>query len=198
MNKISSGDDYVHGSEIKKIDLSQYKRASGRKEQVARLVWNIVWTVFARPVPRAFLNGWKVFLLRCFGAKIHRTATVYSGAKIYAPWNLEMGAYSCIATGVDCYCADKIIIGSHTVISQKVSLYTASHDITSSQHTWISAPVIIKDQVWIAAECFVMMGVTIGEGAVVGARAAVFKDVEPWTVVGGNPAKFIKKREIKD
>jgi putative colanic acid biosynthesis acetyltransferase WcaF len=183
-------------SEIKKIDLSQYNRVSGRKEQFARLIWNIVWTVFARPIPRAFLNGWKIFLLRCFGAKIHKTAKVYSGAKIYAPWNLEIGAYSCIATGVDCYCADKIIIGEHTIISQKVSLYTASHDITSSQHTWISAPIIIKNQIWIAAECFIMMGVTIGEGAVIGARAAVFKDVEAWTVVGGNPAKFIKKREI--
>jgi putative colanic acid biosynthesis acetyltransferase WcaF len=183
-------------SEIQKIDLSEYKRASGRKEQFASLVWNIVWTIFARPVPRSFLNGWKIFLLRCFGAKIHKTAKVYSSAKIYAPWNLEMGAYSCIASGVDCYCADKIIIGANTVISQKVSLYTASHDITSSQHTWISAPIVIEDQVWIAAESFIMMGLTIGKGAVVGARAAVFKDVKPWTVVGGNPAKIIKKREI--
>jgi putative colanic acid biosynthesis acetyltransferase WcaF len=184
-------------SEVQKIDLSQYKRASDRKEQIARFIWNIVWLLLARPVPRSLLNSWKLFLLRCFGAKIHKTAKVYSGAKIYAPWNLEMGAYSCMATGVDCYCADKIIIGAHVVISQKVSLYTASHDITSAQNTWISAPIVIEDQVWIAAESFIMMGVTIGEGAVVGARAAVFKDVEPWTVVGGNPAKFIKTRILK-
>ena len=49
---------------------------------------------------------------------------------------------------------------------------------------------------WVAAWAFVGMGVTIGEGAVVGACAVVFKNVEPWTVVGGNPAKFIKKRVI--
>jgi putative colanic acid biosynthesis acetyltransferase WcaF len=55
---------------------------------------------------------------------------------------------------------------------------------------------VVEDQAWIGAESFVMMGVTIGEGAVVGARAAIFKNVEPWTVVGGNPAGFIKKREI--
>jgi putative colanic acid biosynthesis acetyltransferase WcaF len=181
-----------------KIDLSTYQRASNRKEQLGRLLWNIVWTFFARPIPRSFLNGWKIFLLRCFGAKLHNTAKVYSGAKIYAPWNLEMGAYSCIATKVDFYNANKIIIGAHVVISQKASLYTASHDITSAQNTWISAPIIIEDQVWIAADAFVMMGVTIGQGAVIGARACVFKDVEPWTVVGGNPAKFIKKREIKE
>ena len=56
---------------------------------------------------------------------------------------------------------------------------------------------MIENRAWVAADAFVCMGITIGEGAVVGARAAVFKNVEPWTVVGGNPAKVIKKREIK-
>jgi putative colanic acid biosynthesis acetyltransferase WcaF len=177
--------------ENQKINLSQYQRASSRKEQITRLIWSLIWTLFARPVPRSLLNGWKIFLLRCFGAKIHKTA------KIYAPWNLKMGAYSCIASGVDFYNADQITIGANVVISQKASLYTASHDITSPENKWFSKPIVIEDQVWIAAESFIMMGVTIGQGAVIGARAAVFKDVEPWTVVGGNPAKFIKKREIK-
>lgn len=58
--------------------------------------------------------------------------------------------------------------------------------------------IFIEDFVWIAAETFIMSGVTIGEGAVVGARAAVFKDVAPWIVVGGNPAKFIKERKVND
>ena len=57
---------------------------------------------------------------------------------------------------------------------------------------------MIRCKVWVAAEAFIGMGVIIGEGAVVGARACVFKNVEPWTVVGGNPAKFIKKRIIKE
>jgi putative colanic acid biosynthesis acetyltransferase WcaF len=59
-------------------------------------------------------------------------------------------------------------------------------------------PIVVADKAWVAADAFIGMGVTIGEGAVVGARAAVFKDVEPWTVVGGNPAQFIKKRVIKE
>ena len=57
---------------------------------------------------------------------------------------------------------------------------------------------MIEDQVWVSAKAFVGMGVTIGQGAVVGATASVYKDVEPWTVVGGNPARFIKKRELRD
>lgn len=180
------------------LDISKYKRASSRREQFLRFVWTVVWTLFAKPIPRSLLNGWKLFLLRCFGAKVTNTSKVYSGAKIYQPWNLEMGEYACIASGVDCYNADKIIIGNHATVSQKVSLYTASHDITSFDHKWFCKPIVIQDRAWIAAESFIMAGVTIGEGAVVGARAAVFKDVEPWAVVGGNPAKFIKQRVLKD
>lgn len=179
------------------IDISQYKNALSRKNQVLRLLWTIVWTVFARPIPRSLLSGWKRFLLRCFGAKVHKTAIIYSNVRIYMPWNLEMGKYSCLAPEVDCYNADKIRIGAHTTVSQKSYLCTASHDITKLNIPLITKPIIIEDQAWVGADTFISMGVTIGQGAVVGARAAVFKDVEPWTVVGGNPAKFIKKREIK-
>ena len=62
----------------------------------------------------------------------------------------------------------------------------------------ITASITIHSFAWVAADAFVGMGVTIGEGAVVGARAVVFKDVEPWTIVGGNPAKDLKKRIIKE
>ena len=62
----------------------------------------------------------------------------------------------------------------------------------------LQSPITLKDNSWVAAEAFVGPGVTIGEGAVVGARAAVFRNVEPWNVVGGNPAKFIKRRVINE
>ena len=112
------------------------------------------------------------------------------------PWNLEMDEYSCLGAEVDCYNVDKIKIGAHSMVSQKAYLCAASHDISRSYMPLVTSPIIIKDQAWIAADAFIGMGVTIGQGAVVGARASVFKDVEPWTIVGGNPAKFIKKRVI--
>ena len=180
------------------IDLSKYKNSLSRKNKVKRFIWTIMWTVFARPVPRSLLSGWKRFLLRCFGAKVHSTAHIYSSARVYAPWNLEMNEYSCLASEVDCYNVDKVIIGAHSTVSQKSYLCTSSHDIENNTNPLVTAPIIIEDQVWVAADAFIGMGVTIGQGAVVGARAAVFKDVESWTVVGGNPAKFIKKREIKN
>ncbi len=179
-----------------KVDLSRYHNVLSRKHQVIRLLWSIVWAVFARPLPWSVGSGWKRFLLRLFGARIHATAVVYSSAKVYYPANLKMNAYSCLASEVDCYNVDWIEIGANSTVSQGAYLCTASHDITNPLNPLITAPIVIKDQAWIAADAFVGMGVTIGQGAVVGACAAVFKDVEPWTVVGGNPAQFIKKRII--
>lgn len=180
-----------------KIDLSKYHNSLSRKNQIIRMLWTIVWGIFARPLPRSIGSGWKRFLLRLFGAKIDSTAVVYSSARVYYPANLIMGRYACLASDVDCYNVDIIRIGANTTVSQGAYLCTASHDITNPLNPLITAPIIIEDQAWIAADAFVGMGVTIGQGAVVGARAAVFKNVEPWTIVGGNPAKFIKKRIIK-
>ncbi|EJF08301.1 transferase hexapeptide repeat containing protein [Pontibacter sp. BAB1700] len=182
--------------EKQKIDLSQYQNKLTWRNQVARLLWSIVWTLFAYPLPRSIGSGWKRFLLRLFGAKLHSTAVVYSNVRIYMPWNLVMKEYSCLAPEVDCYNVAPIIIGRHSTVSQKSYLCAASHDITHPQTPLITAPITIADQAWIGADVFIGMGVTIGEGAVVGARAAVFKDVQPWTVVGGNPAKFLKNRVL--
>lgn len=181
-----------------KIDLSKYHNSLSRKNQLVRMVWSIVWGIFARPLPRSVGSGWKRFLLRLFGAKIAPTAIVYSSAKVYYPANLTMEAYACLASDVDCYNVAPVHIGANSTVSQGAYLCTASHDITNPLHPLITAPIIINDQAWVAAGVFIGMGVTVGQGAVVGARAAVFKSVEPWTVVGGNPAKFIKKRIIHE
>jgi putative colanic acid biosynthesis acetyltransferase WcaF len=112
------------------------------------------------------------------------------------PWKLEMGDYSCLGDYVICYNVGGICIGAHSTISQYSYLCSSSHDYKHTNMPQIFAPIIIEDQVWICADVFVGPGVTVGQGAVVGARASVFKDVEPWTVVGGHPAKFIKKRVL--
>jgi len=181
-----------------KIDLSKYQNALSRKNQIARMLWSITWALLARPLPRSIGNSWKIFLLRIFGAKIHKKAVIYSNVKIFMPWNLEMDAYSCLAPEVDCYNVNKIKIGAHTTISQKTYLCSASHNVMLTSNPLIHSPIIIEDQVWIGANAYVGMGVVIGQGAVVGANACVYKDVERWIIVGGNPAKYIKKRVLKD
>lgn len=180
------------------VDLSNYHNALSKKNQAYRLLWGIVWGLFARPLPKSMGSGWKRFLLRLFGAKISNTAIVYSSAKVFNPANLVMGDYSCIASNVECYNVAPVVIGSNSTVSQGAFLCTASHDITDPTNSLITAPIIIEDQAWIAADAFVGMGVNIGQGSVVGARAVVLKSIEPWCVVGGNPARFIKKRVLKE
>lgn len=62
----------------------------------------------------------------------------------------------------------------------------------------VTSPIVIGEGAWVAADVFIGPGVAIGEGAVVGARSSVFKDVAPWTVVAGNPANFIRKRLLPE
>ena len=109
-----------------------------------------------------------------------------------------MGDHSCLAPEVDCYCVAPIKIGAHATVSQYSYLCTASHDIEHPQMPLVTAPIIIGDGAWITADVFIAPGVTIGEGAVVGARSSVFSDVPPWTVVAGNPAGFLKQRVLKE
>lgn len=181
-----------------KIDLSKYENQLGRKHQVIRLAWGIVWPLGTLLLPRSICMPWKRLLLRLFGAKIHPTANIYSSSKIYFPANLIMEENSCLASDVDCYNVAPVVVGANTTVSQGAFLCTASHDVTDSLNPLITAPIILKDQAWVGAKAYVGMGVTIGQGAVVGATASVYKDVEPWTIVGGNPAKFIKIRKINE
>lgn len=176
--------------EYRKSDLSYMN-------QFTRMLWGVVNTLFIKPLPRGLGQSWIHLWLRIFGAKIHKTAKVYSGVKIYYPANLVMEEYSSIAPGVDCYNVDKITIKAFATISQNTTLCTASHDITDISRPLTTAPITIGEYAWVAAEVFVSMGITIGEYAVVGARSLVINDVEPWTVVGGHPAKFLKNRTLK-
>lgn len=180
------------------IDYMHFQSPYTTRDRIVRLLWTVVWNVLARPFPKSTMMPWKRFLLRMFGAKLSSTCVVYNNAKIFMPWNLIMKDHACIGCNVDCYNAAPVMIGINATVSQGAYLCTASHNISSLHHEQIQAPIIIGDRTWVAARAYIGPGVTVGEGAVVGATASVYKDVEPWTVVGGNPAKFLKKREIKD
>lgn len=175
---------------------SEYKRTLSYKNIMARIAWNIAYMLLFRPFPSIIFEKWRNFILRIFGAKIGKHTSIRASAKIWAPWNLEIGENSCIDNRVNCYNPGKIKIGNKVVISAGAFICTPSHDISSPAFPMIPSTITIKDCAWIASEAFIGPKVTIGEYAVVGARACVFKDVEPWSVVGGNPAVFLKKRVI--
>lgn len=178
------------------LHLDRYVHGMSLGNRVGRLVWKIVEGTLFRLSP-APAHGWRRALLRLFGAKISSTASVYPTARIWAPWNLEMGPHSCISWGVDCYCVDRIRLGSKTLVSQHARLIAASHDISRPSFSLIHRPIDLGSESWICAYAYVGMGVTVGQGAVVAATATVVKDVEPWAIVGGNPATRIGTRTIR-
>ena len=166
-----------------------------------RFTWNLVWLLLFYPSPRIFFK-WRCFLLRCFGATLGVGVKPYPSVKIWAPWNLEMGDFSTLADHVDCYCVNKITIGSCSTISQYSFICTASHDYedpiihVSGHMPLITAPINIGKMVWIAADVFIAPGVSVGDGSVVLARSSVFKDIPPWSVMTGSPANFKRTRKI--
>lgn len=165
-----------------------------KKQKLRRLFFRVVWTIFARPFPQATMRKWNIFLLRLFGAKISNNAVVYSSINLFMPENLVMDDYACLAAHTIVENAAVVHLKEGAIVSQYSYLCTASHDIRNDDFPQFSKPITIGKKAWVTAGCFVGPGVTIEDGAVVGARSAVFKDVKANTVVGGNPAKFIKYR----
>jgi putative colanic acid biosynthesis acetyltransferase WcaF len=107
-----------------------------------------------------------------------------------------MGKYSCLSNDVDCYSVAPVKLGAHVTVSQYAFLCTATHDYEDPDFRLITKPIEIGDYGWVGARAFIGPGVSVGEGAVVGATASVYRDVPRWTVVGGNPAKVIKQRVV--
>jgi putative colanic acid biosynthesis acetyltransferase WcaF len=175
------------------MDPSTYVNRAGWRNLVARAAWGVIWLALFRTSPRPF-RAWRRFLLRCFGARIGRHVTVYPGVRVWAPWNLRILDHCWIGDEVDCYNVAEVRIGPNAVVSQRAFICTASHDYEDPAFATIAAPVVVERGAWVAAEAFLAPGVTVGESAVVGARACVYRDVERWTVVGGNPARVIKRR----
>lgn len=176
-------------------DPVRYRSELSLQNRLARACWALAWGVFCRFSPRP-LHGWRRAWLVLFGARMHRTAAVYPSARIWAPWNLEMGARSALGDEVECYNVDKITLAEDAVASQQAFLCTASHDIADPAKRLTTAPIHLQRLSWVCAGAFVHPGVTLGEGAVAGARSVVTRDVAPWAVVAGNPAVFLKKRVL--
>jgi putative colanic acid biosynthesis acetyltransferase WcaF len=165
--------------------------------KLKRLVWLGVSIIFFRPFGLPFFNSWRIFLLKCFGASIGEGSVVHASTYIPAPWQLTIGKETALGPQVRLHIG-KTIIGSKVTVSQRTYLCSATHDTTSLNTPFREGTIRIEDYVWVAAEAFIMSNITLKEGCVVGARAAVFEDVEPYIIVGGNPAKYIKKRIIHE
>ncbi len=166
------------------------------RNRLARVLWNFACALLFRPSPRP-LHAWRAAILRLFGARLGRGCHIYPKAIIWAPWNLEVGDETGVADGAILYTQAKITLGRRVVISQGAHLCTGTHDYEDPGFPLYAKPIVIQDHAWIAAESFIHPGVTVGEGAVVGARSVVTKDVPAWMVCAGHPCKPLKPRVLK-
>lgn len=168
-------------------------------EKIRNILWRIVYMLFFRyTIPfTGLFRKWRVFLLRLFGAKVSWAASVHPSAKIDFPWRLEMHENSSLGAHSWAYCLDRITIGEYSCIGEDVYLLTGSHDISSQTFDLVTKPIEIGSGVWVATGSYVLPGVKLADMTVVAAKSVVTKSTGESELVGGNPAKFIKKRILK-
>ncbi|KQX43111.1 acetyltransferase [Devosia sp. Root436] len=164
------------------------------RHRVVRALFGVVWFILARWTPPP-MHRWRVFLLNLFGARVSPTARVYGSARIWYPKNLSMAAQSVLGPGVICYCMAKISIGERAIVSQRAHLCAGSHHVDDEHFQLFAEPISIGSNAWVAAEAFVGPGVTIGQGAVLGARGVAAKNLSDWTIYVGNPARPLRERK---
>jgi len=154
------------------------------------------------PLPGGRLgNRFRAFLAKVIFLKCGRQVVVRKNAYFGSGSGIEIGDYSEI--GLDAYLNRDVTLGSHVLMGQRVTILTTNHEFEDPnvpihhQGSRERKPVHIGSDVWIGANCIILPGVTIGDGAVIGAGSVVTRCVAPLAVVAGNPARVIRQRGSK-
>jgi putative colanic acid biosynthesis acetyltransferase WcaF len=161
--------------------------------RMGRLAWSIVWVLLYRPSPLPF-HSWRALLLRCFGATLGPNCHFYPKSRIWAPWNLVCADGVSLGDEAEIYNPSPVSMGSHAIVSQQAYICGATHDYNDPAFPLISFPMSVGAYAWVCARASVSPGVNVGEGAVLGLGSVATRDLEPWTVYAGVPAKPIKRR----
>ena len=163
------------------------------RNRAGRFLWGIAWLLLVRPTPRP-MHRWRAFVLRRFGARLGPNCRIYAGARIWAPWNLVCEDAVAVADGAVLYNAAPMHLGSHAIVSQDAYLCGATHDYDDPAFPMVDKPITLGRYAWIASRAVVGPGVQVGDGAVLGLCSLATRDLQPWTVYAGMPAKAIKTR----
>ncbi len=178
-------------------ETGQQRSSFTLQNRIARTLFGVVWKVGAAWTPPP-LHAWRCAILRAFGARIGRGVRLYGSVQIWLPANLTVDEGAIIGPRVTLYNQGHITIGSGAIISQGAHICASTHDVNDRHFQLVLRPIRIEPNAWVAAEAFVGPGVVIGEGAVLGARGAAFRDLDAWTIYSGNPASAQKTRTFRD
>lgn len=168
--------------------------AFSRSNRLGRALWQLVYVTLFRMSPRP-AHAWRALLLKMFGARLGHGCHIYPKAVIWAPWNLLCEDVVAIADEAVVYNPSPISLGSHCTISQQAYLCGATHDYNDPAFTLTSAPIIVGPYAWVCARATVLAGAKLGEGSVLGLGSVTSKDLEPWSVYAGMPARKIAERK---
>jgi putative colanic acid biosynthesis acetyltransferase WcaF len=172
---------------------SPYHSPWSARQRIAMLLWEYCWLVFCIWTPKP-LNRWRLFWLRLFGARLHGTPFVHQRARIQIPWNLTMHDRSCLGDRANAYTLGAIEIGTRAIIAQEAYLCTGTHALDDINLPLQVDVIRIAEDAFVGARAFIMPGINVGRGAIVGACSVVTKDVPELTIVAGNPARTIRQR----
>jgi putative colanic acid biosynthesis acetyltransferase WcaF len=176
-------------------DLARFRVQSdfrGRSGLVV-LLWQLVQATLFGLSPQP-LYAWRRFLLGMFGAKIGKGVLVRPSARVTYPWKVALGDNCWIGDHAELYSLGPITIGANAVISQRSYLCAGTHDPSDIAFPLVAKTIVVEPEAWVATDCFIAPGVTIGRGAIVAARSTVLRDAPPGVVVAGSPAVVKKMR----
>lgn len=162
-------------------------------ERLLLPVWDWVWFLLCEWTPKP-CNPWRLFWLRIFGCKLDGKPFVHQRARIEAPWRLTMHDRSCLGDRAHAYCLDEIELGPRSTVAQEAYLCTGTHNFEDPSQPLLTAKITVGEDAFLGARTFVMPGVVIGPGAVIGACSLVTQDMPAWTVCFGHPCKPVKPR----
>ena len=168
--------------------------ATDQQSPRKKRLWRFVQDWLFRPSPQAHFMWWRRSLLRFFGAEVGQKVQIMPTVRVACPWNVTFGDRVWIGDFAELYSLDKIVIEEDAVISQHVYLCTGTHDYNRLDFPLVTKPIKVEKQAWLATRSFIAPGITIGQGAIVGAQSVVLRDIPPASIYAGNPAVFIKPR----
>lgn len=134
-------------------------------------------------------------IYRRFGIRIHKSSSIHWRAEFYCPERIQIGRFTTIGDSSFLDGREGLIIGDNVNLGSHVTIYTREHDVNSPSFTETGSQVILENYCWVSSHVIILPGVTIGEGAVVAAGSVVTKDVKPYNIVAGVPARKIGKRK---
>ncbi len=182
---------------LQDLDIEANRKAQkwSHSELVGRALWEILRGPLFNWTPRP-MWAWRRWVLRFFGARIGRGVHIHPTVRIAVPWNLHIADEASVGDSVILYSLGSIFIGRRATVSQHAHLCAGTHDHQCADMPLIKSPISIGSGTWICTDAFVGPGVTIGEMAIVGARAVIIKDIAPNAIVVGNPGRIVGKRKL--